>query len=53
MTPDEIQKDRETGTPGELAERLIRIKDRLTDRTERDAINEAVAALYAREAVAT
>lgn len=34
---------------GPIAETLIRIKDRLTDRAERDAINEAVAALYARE----
>lgn len=34
---------------GAVAETLIRIKDRLTDRAERDAINEAVAALYARE----
>lgn len=38
---------------GAVVETLIRIKDRLTDRVERDAINEAVAALYAREAVAT
>lgn len=36
---------------GAVAETLIRIKDRLTDREERDAINEAVAALYAREVV--
>ena len=32
-----------------IAETLIRIKDRLTDQRERDAINEAVAALYAAE----
>ena len=29
-----------------IVERLIRIKDRLSDRNERDAINEAVAAIY-------
>ena len=31
---------------GPVAETLIRIKDRLSDRNERDAINEAVAAIY-------
>lgn len=35
---------------GPIAETLIRIKGRLTDRAERDAINEAVAALYKVEA---
>lgn len=34
---------------GLVVERLIRIKDRLTDQRERDAINEAVAALYRAE----
>lgn len=47
MTPDEIQKDRETGTPGELAERLIRIKDGITHRADRDALSNAVNRLYA------
>lgn len=32
-----------------VAETLLRIKDRLTDQRERDAINEAVAALYKAE----
>lgn len=35
-----------------VAETLIRIKDRLTDQRERDAINEAVAALYKAEETA-
>lgn len=35
-----------------IVERLIRIKDRLTDRAERDAINEAVAAIYKTEELA-
>lgn len=34
---------------GLVVERLIRIKDRLTDQRERDAINEAVAAIYRAE----
>lgn len=37
-------------TAGPVAETLIRIKDRLSDRAERDAINAAVAALYKMEA---
>lgn len=36
-----------------IVERLIRIKDRLTDQRERDAINEAAAALYRAEEEAT
>ncbi|MBC7282624.1 hypothetical protein [Hoeflea sp.] len=32
-----------------IVERLIRIKDRLSDQRERDAINEAVAAIYKAE----
>ena len=31
---------------GAIAERLIRIKDRLTDRADRDAINDAVNRIY-------
>jgi len=38
-------------SPSATAETLIRIKDRLSDRAERDAINEAVAAIYKLEEV--
>ena len=37
--------------PSATAETLIRIKDRLSDRAERDAINAAVAAIYKLEEV--
>jgi len=39
-------------SPSATAETLIRIKDRLSDRAERDAINEAVAAIYKLEEAA-